>query len=78
MLKTTQKFHGIICKIILQLEGMKFDSPSDDITLWKCFPQQDQLMGAREKKSDLGREFLTLMSVCHTVVPEKVLTLFII
>ena len=56
-----------MCKIILQLEGMKFDSPSDDI-----MPVQNQLMGAREKKSDMGREFLTLMSVCHTVVPEKV------
>ena len=33
---------------------------------------QDKVMSPREKKSDLGREFLTLMSVCHTVVPEKV------
>ena len=30
------------------------------------------MMGARDKKTDLGKEFLTLMSVCHTVVPEKV------
>merc|ERR1719186_574048 len=35
------------------------------------YDTEDQPMGAREKKSDLGREFLTLMSVCHTVVPEK-------
>ena len=35
-------------------------------------PSQDQMMGARDKKTDLGKEFLTLMSVCHTVVPEKV------
>jgi len=35
------------------------------------YDTEDQMMGARDKKTDLGKEFLTLMSVCHTVVPEK-------
>ena len=46
--------------------------PPQDKVMSFIYIFQDKVMSPREKKSDLGREFLTLMSVCHTVVPEKV------